>query len=365
MMRYISFLLLLFVFTNCSTKDEYITPKRKTIIETVFASGIVEPINMVTVYSSVSGIISSINVQEGENVPAGTTLFELQTTGAEFQVQSALANQEYTNKAFADKSPQLQAVLEEVAVTKKRFEYDSSLYTKKLQLLKERAISAQEMETSRLAYESSKAAYQATMYKFDATKTALLRDKNVSKAQYNLAKTSANNYKITALQSGFVWSIPPKVGSTIVPSTPLAILGNETQFLLKLQVDPSDIGLIKLGQKVLFTVDALGDSIFEGTVAKIGLSINEKTQTFEVEANCPTLKMTTIKSNIEANIVVAEKANALVIPREYLYGTSIYLSDNGSKPTPKKIQIGLKNLEYVEITDKSISEKTPIYLKPL
>lgn len=364
-MRYIALLFLLFVLTYCSTKDEYITPKRKTIVETVFASGIVEPMNMVTVYSSVSGILNSINMKEGETVQAGMTLFELQTTGAEFQVQSALANQEYTNRAFAENSPQLQAVLEEVAVSKKRYEYDSSLYSKKLLLLKERAISSQEMETSRLSFESSKASFQASMYKFDATKTALLRDKNVSKAQYNLAKTSANNYRISALQSGFVWSIPPKVGATIVPSQPLAILGDASNFLLKLQVDPSDIGLVKIGQKVLFTVDALGDSIFEGTVAKIGFSINEKTQTFEVEANCPTLKMTTIKSNIEANIIVAEKANALVIPREYLYGTAIYTSDNGDKPTQKKIQLGLKNLEYVEITDKNISEKTRIFLKPL
>lgn len=364
-MRYIFLPFLLLVFVSCSTKEEYITPKRKTIIETVFASGIVEPLNMVTVYSSVSGIISSIKIKEGESVTAGTTLFELQTTGAEFQVQSALANQEYTNRAFAENSPQLQTVLEEVAVSKKRYEFDSSLYSKKLQLLNERAISSQEIETSRLAFESSKASFQATLYKYDVTKTALLRDKNVSKAQYNLAKTSANNYKITALQSGFIWSILPKVGATIVPSQPLAILGNETQFLLKLQVDPSDIGLVKIGQKVLFTVDALGDSIFEGTITKIGLSINDKTQTFEVEANCPSLKLTTIKSNIEANIIVAEKANALVIPREYLYGTSIYISENGGKPSPKKIKIGLKNLEYVEITDKNISEKTPIYLKPL
>jgi HlyD family secretion protein len=358
---FISFLIL----SGCSTKDNYITPSRKTIVETVFASGIVEPLQLITVHSSVNGIIQSIAIKEGDSLQKGAMLFELQTSGAEYQVQSAIANQQYTQRAFAENSPQVQSIMEEVTVAKKRFGYDSSLFAKKAQLFKERAISSQELETARLAYESSKASFQASQFKLDATKTALLRDKNISIAQYNIAKTTANNYRISALQSGYVWSVPPKVGSSITPAQPLALIGDKNTFILKLQVDPSDIGLIIIGQKVLYIVDALGDSIFVGAVTRILPSINEKTQTYEVEADCPGLTLTTIKSNIEANIIVAEKANALVIPREYLYGTSIYTSSNSDKPTAQKVQLGLKNLEYVEIIDKMVSENTRIFLKPL
>lgn len=364
-MKFIPLLFCLFLCTYCSNKEDFITPKRKTIVETVFASGVIEPLNLVSIHSSVPGILQSIAIKEGDSLLKGATMFELQTTGAEYQVQSALANQQYTHRAFSENSPQIQAIQEEITVSKKRFEYDSSLFAKKTQLFKERAISSQELETSRLAFESSRAGFQSTKYKFDATKKALLRDKNVSIAQYNIAKTSANNFRITALQSGFVWSVPMTVGASITPTQPLALIGDKNNFILKLQVDPSDVGLIKIGQKVLYTIDAIGDSIYVGFVVRILPSINEKTQTYEVEAECPGLQLQIIKSAIEANIVIAEKKNALVIPREYLYGTSIYTSSTSDKPSPLNVQIGLKNLELVEIVDKKITEQTRIYLKPL
>lgn len=365
MKSFFSFLILSILILSCSENQDYITVQKKIIVETVFASGIVKPHNLVEIHSSVTGIVTSIHISEGDSVSKGSILFDLKSNGNEFLVNSAQANRTFADNASALNSPQLATVQVDILAASQRFSYDSSLFTKKQQLFKAKAISSQELETSRLSFQTSKAQFNSSKLRLESTKRSLLRDKSVSKAQYNVAKSSADNFRISSLTSGYVWSVIPKIGANISPSQTIALIGAKNSFLLTLDVEPSDIGLIKVGQKVVFTIDAVGDSIFQGYVSSISSSIDDKTQMYEIEVETPNLSITTIKSSIEANIIIAEKKNAKVIPRKYLYGTNIYISKNGDKPILTPVKIGLKNFEMVEILEASVSEGTKIYQKPL
>src|SRR5262249_12413474 len=103
---------------------------------------------------------------------------------------------------------------------------------------------------------------------------------------------------------------------------------------------------ISLGQKVLITMDAYRGEVFEGKISKIYPNLDVRSQSFIVEAEF--VKRPSVLypgMSAEANIVVHEKKNALVIPIAYLKGNDAVLTEDGEK----KVKTGLKSIDYVEI----------------
>ena len=142
------------------------------------------------------------------------------------------------------------------------------------------------------------------------------------------------------------------------PQTPLAIIGDATHFLLELQIDEYDIAKIKLGQKVLVTMDSYKGRIFEATISKIDPLMDPHSKSFTVEAefvNQPPVLYPNL--TVEANIIIATKENALTIPRNYLVNDSLVLI---SKDKTKVVTTGLKDYQKVEII-KGITANDIIY----
>src|SRR5690606_36688451 len=105
------------------------------------------------------------------------------------------------------------------------------------------------------------------------------------------------------------------------------------------------------------TVDSYGETVFEGTLDKINPIKDERSQTFKVEAlfNDPPETLYPGLSG-EGNIVIAEKKEALVIPKAYLINAFKGLTDEGET----SVTIGLENMVLVEILN-GISQNTAIY----
>jgi len=137
----------------------------------------------------------------------------------------------------------------------------------------------------------------------------------------------------------------------------LANIGSSNVFIIELLIDEVDIVKLQLKQKVLITLDAYSDEVFEARVDKIYPKKNERTQTFKVEAifdNPPKVLYPGLAG--EANIVVSERENVLTIPLEYLIDGNSVQTGEGLK----EIEIGNKNLREVEILS-GIDEQTKIY----
>jgi multidrug efflux pump subunit AcrA (membrane-fusion protein) len=143
--------------------------------------------------------------------------------------------------------------------------------------------------------------------------------------------------------------------------SPLAIIGDATQFSLLLQVDENDVVKIAPGQKVYVTLESYHQQIFEAVIDKINPLMNERSRTFEVEASF-TKKPEVLYPNltVEANIERTRKEKALIIPRTYLLdGDSVWIS----KKEKKKIITGLKDYKNVEVLD-GLKEQDNIF-KPI
>ena len=145
------------------------------------------------------------------------------------------------------------------------------------------------------------------------------------------------------------------------PQSPFAVIGDANEFIIELQVDEYDIIKIKLGQKIILSLDSYKGQAFEARVTKINTIMNERTRSFLITAEF-TKKPPIVYPNlsVEANIVIQSKDNVITIPRNYIVNDSFVLNEENEKI---KIKIGLMDYKKAEILNGLKS--SDFILKPL
>jgi multidrug efflux pump subunit AcrA (membrane-fusion protein) len=168
-----------------------------------------------------------------------------------------------------------------------------------------------------------------------------------AKNNLKLSDALARDFTIKADADGRIYKILKEKGELVNTLSPVAIMGDATDFLLELKVDEFDIARLREGQKVLFTMDSYKGEVFEASVVKIEPLMNDQSKSFTVNAKFVS-KPNILYPNltVEANIVVNTKEKAVTIPRSYLIGDSLVLVNKDEK---RKVTIGLKDYQKVEI----------------
>lgn len=226
-------------FGTRSAKKDYITMdiSRGDLVQTVTASGEIQPVNTINVGSQVSGTIENIFVDYNSVVKKGDVLLTIEPSVLQSTVDES--------KALLDSAKA------ELKYTKSEFERNKSLYT-------DGFISRAEMEKSQTLYEQAEQA--------------------VNKAQYSYerAVTNLGYATITSPVDGTVISRKVDKGQTVAASFQTPDLFEIAEDLSKMQIETAvseaDIGMVKEGLPVTFTVDAYPNQIFKGNVQQIRLS---------------------------------------------------------------------------------------------
>ena len=256
--------------------------KKGDIRNTITATGTIEPITQVEVGTQVSGTIARILVDYNSEVKKGELIAELDKTVLESEYESQLATH-YSNQNEYD-------------YQKKNHERLAGLHAKNL-------VSDSDFETSEYQYEKARRA-------LEKSRSDLLK-----------AKTNLNYCMIYSPIDGVVISRAVDEGQTVAAmfNTPkLFVIANDLRKMRVIaDVDEADIGQVKEGQKVIFTVDAFPDEHFEGSVTQVRLEpiVTSNVVTYEVviDAPNPDLKL---KPGLTASITLLthEKTNVLMIP---------------------------------------------------
>ncbi len=220
-------------------KKDYITADitRGDIIQTVTASGEIQPVNTINVGSQVSGTIEDIFVDYNSHVKKGDILLKIEPSVLQSTVDEAKAS--------------LDSARAELKYAQSEFERNKSLY-------KDGFISRAEMEKSQTIYEQ---AIQAV---------------NKAKYSYERASTNLGYATITSPVDGTVISRKVDKGQTVAASFQTPDLFEIAEDLSKMQIETAvseaDIGMIKEGLPVTFTVDAYPNETFNGNIQQIRLS---------------------------------------------------------------------------------------------
>ena len=282
-----------------------------TIATTISATGTLEPVDQVEVGTQVSGDIAKIFVDFNSKVKKGQVIAEL------------------------DKS-KLKATLTQAEIAYKSaetdYKYKESTYNRVKKLSESNAASSVELETAE--------------YNMNSAKLSVERSKNeVSQARLNLSYAT-----IKSPIDGVVLKRAVEVGQTVAASmstpTLFVIAKDLSQMKVMAAVDEADIGQVKAGQKVKFTVDAFQEDTFNGSVQEVRLNptttSNVVTYTVVITAENPDQKLLP-GMTATCTIVTQEVEDAIAIPVKALKFTpadGTPMADPKGMPRPPRPEGG-------------------------
>lgn len=344
------------LFFSCVQKKETTRPVIENITESVYASGVIKSKNQYQVFANVTGIITKILVTENDLVKNGTPLLVVLD-------KSVILNRENATLAadYAEVSANKEKITDaknSIALAQDKLSNDSLLYQRQKNLWSQNIGTRIELEQRKLAYTNSNAALNSANNRYNDLLKELEFRARQAKKNLAISQYRESEFVIKSDMDGKIYSLEKEQGEMINPQTPLAVIGDASNFLVELQIDEYDIAKIKLGQTVLLTMDSYSDQVFEAKISKIYPLLNERTRSFTAEAEFVKQPPVLIPNlTAEANIVIQTKEKALTIPRSYLLDDSFVLT---RKDKRQKVTTGLKDYQKVEIL-KGINENDIIY----
>ena len=189
----------------------------------------------------------------------------------------------------------------------------------------------------------------------DLKQTLDLNAKN-AKAQYQIQQQNNGFYTLSSVANGLILNIYKKNGDLVKKGETVADMGNG-KLIARLQVAEDDINRVTMKQLVLISLNTDKNNVYKAFVSKIYPSFDASSQSFIVEATFTEVP-TILKdgTQLQANFIVTEKKNVLVIPATYLAdGDSVLLKESNKKIG---IKTGIKTLEWVEVTDGLCGNET-------
>ena len=252
----------------------------------VTATGTIEPVTSVTVGTQVSGIVSRIFVDYISVVKKGQVIAELDKTNLTSELNTAKAN---------------------LASAQSSLNYETDNYKRYKTLYSKGLVSADEYESAKLSYDK-------------ALQTVVSQKEQLTKAQTNLGYAT-----ITSPIDGVVLSKAVEEGQTVAASfnTPelFSIAKDLKDMRVIADIDEADIGEVKEGENVKFTVDAFPNDTFEGVVTQVRqeATTTNNVVTYEVVISAPNADLK-LKPGLTANVTIftAEKNNVLSVPSKAL-----------------------------------------------
>ena len=252
----------------------------------ITATGTIEPVTSVTVGTQVSGIVSHLYVDYNSVVKKGQVIAELDRTNLTSELNTARAN---------------------LASAQSTMNFELANYNRYKTLYEKGLVSANDFETAKLSY--LKAKEQVTT-----------SQETVRRAQTNLGYAT-----ITSPIDGVVLSKSVEEGQTVAASfnTPelFTIAQDLTDMRVIADIDEADIGGVKDGQRVMFTVDAFPDDRFEGHVTQVRQQATTESNvvTYEVVISAPNNDLK-LKPGLTANVTIftLEKNDVLAVQNKAL-----------------------------------------------
>lgn len=256
------------------------------IMNSITATGTIEPVTSVTVGTQVSGIVSKLFVDYNSVVKKGQVIAELDKTNLMSQLNTAKT---------------------QLATAQSQLNYQTANYNRYKTLFEKGLVAADDFDNAKLSYTQAKEQVASAK-------------EEVQRAQTNLGYAT-----ITSPIDGVVLSKSVEEGQTVAASFSTPELFTIAQDLTNMQVvadvDEADIGDVKEGERVTFTVDAYPDDTFEGEVKQVRqeATMTNNVVTYEVVISAPNADLK-LKPGLTANVTIytAERKGVLSVPSKAL-----------------------------------------------
>lgn len=346
MNRYFQFVMLCTILLSCEQQEEGIHPTYRNITEAVYGTATVEPRQSYTVYPAINGIIETSFLKEGEQVEKGEELIKISSRQAELNRKKAQLNLDQAQEGYQGEIVILQEIAERIASARKKHVHDSLNYARQARLWQQNIGSLQQYESMKLAYETSGNLVRELQLSHQRTERELANQVALANNALDVSQRNFVDHSVRAAMSGTIYRVFKDIGESVGPQTPVAEIGSSEDFLIKILVDEVDIAKVNVGQEVILLLDAYGTVPFIAVIQRILPLKEARSQTFTVEAEfkeAPPKLFSGLSG--EANIVIAQRANILTLPSQYITPDNQVRTASGLQ----QITPGLSDLSFTEI----------------
>lgn len=240
---------------------------RRTIVESVKASGKIYPEIEVKISPDISGQIVELNVEEGDTIPKGMVLAKIYADIYALQRDQAASQVNQSVASVANSKAALESLKSAVELAQQTYDRNNILY-------RDTVISKSEFDTYESNLRIAKANYNAALENIRAQEAGVSGSKTgLTRANKDLSRTT-----IIAPMSGVISSLKVKKGESVAGNsfnvgTEMMTIADMSAIEVRVSVPENDIPKIQIGQLADIEVDAYNKRKFRGHVTKIATSV--------------------------------------------------------------------------------------------
>ena len=313
----------------------------KKVVETVTASGKIQPETEVKLSSEVSGEVTELLVKEGDVVKKGQLLCKVRPDVLQSGYERAVASYNAQKASVVSSEQQL-------IQTQANFVNSEATYKRNVELYNKKVISASEFDAAKAAYLTAKANLASAKANVTGAKFGLEQNgANVKEAGANLAKTT-----IYSPVDGVVSKLSIELGDRILGTSQMAgteimRISNLTTMEVNVEVNENDINRVNVGDSASIEIDAFADKKFKGIVTEIASS---STSVGNATTSVDQVTNFSVKVRLIADSYSAIKSGAKDLPSPFRPGLSATVDIESETKTSLAVPI-----QAVFTGDKDIS----------
>lgn len=361
-MKKIIFTLIILSFYSCNKSDE-VKPIYQDIKEFVFASGQIEWDDSYNLTALTDGVLKDVEFEVGDKVLKGTTIAVIDNPTNIINAQVAKQQLIISNENISTNSPALQQLQQNIQFAETKYLQDKK-NAERYQRLNEHNIGSKvEFENAQLTVKNSLSSLNALKKQY-AQVLQQAKSQQISIEGQLLNNQLQKNYNnIIVTETGTIIKKLKNDGDYVRKGDVIATIANEQKVEAVLNVDENSIGKIKIGQTVFIKLNTNKAEVYTGKISEILSAFDQQTQSFICKVVfVKPFNTSLFGTQLEANVLVGEKKNAFLIPRNYVgFGNKVNVKDKNEIVI---IKTGIISTEYVEVLEGIDKNDILLPLKP-
>ena len=318
---------------------------RQDLLVAILSDGTLEPPEGGELRAPGRATVGAIPAREGERVRRGAVLVVLEDADLSTRSRDAEAMVSQLEAERVRAAADLESDHAEAARTQKIFEADK-------RLLAEGAITRSAFESDQTAFDTAREREAAARARLQSLAGPRL---DLSRASARELSARAEGLTVRAPADGLVYNLPRRVGETVEEGQVVASVADPDRLGVRVRVDQPDLPRVQAGQRLVVTFDGLPDRKWGGKVIRVAPGLREVggRQVGEVmgQISDPTSQLPP-NASVNVQIVAAEKAAALVVPRAAVVRDGerrfVWVLRDG-RARRRDVTVGLIGLTEVEV----------------
>lgn len=347
---------------SCTNKEE-IQPINQDIKELVFASGQLEWDDSYNLTAQTDGVLQQANFEVGNIVTKGKIIGTIDNEINAINAEIAQEQIGITNQNVSVNSPALLQLEQSIQFAESKYLQDKKQAERYERLNQQNIGSRLEYENAQLNAKNSLSNLNSLKKQYKVILQQAKQQQIAAKGQLKNNQILKKYNSILVTESGTVIKKFKTNGDYVKKGEVIATIANQQKVEGVLNVDENSIDKVKIGQNVFVRLNTSKSIIFKGKISEILSAFDTQSQSFicKITFDKP-FTNSLFGTQLEANILVGEKKNALLIPRKYVgFGNKVNVK---GKDENVIITTGIISTDYVEVLSGIDKNTILLPLKP-